>query len=81
VSKLYYCMYCKRVFNVDAACEYCSGNNVKELVKNSSVNIIGSKLKGKVVKVEHGKARLLIKDENNNKYIKEYDAAVIRKVL
>lgn len=81
MNKLYYCMDCKRVFNGEDACEYCSGNNVKELVKNSPVNIIGSKLKGKVLKVEQDKARILVRDENNNKYIKEYDAAVLRKVL
>lgn len=81
MKKLYYCTDCKRIFAEGVECEYCKSNNVKELVKNSPVNVIGSKIKGKVLKVEDGKARLLISDENNNKFIKSYDAVQIRKVI
>lgn len=81
MRKLYYCLECKRVSEKEDSCTYCSSQNIKELVKDAPVNIIGSKLKGRVLKVEEGKARLLIADESNNKYIKEYEADKLRKVL
>jgi hypothetical protein len=81
MSKLYYCVDCRRVFKEVEKCEYCNGQNVKELVKNSPVNVIGSKLKGKILKIEENKARLLMRDEKNDKYIKEYEAVQLRKVL
>lgn len=81
MNKLYYCVDCKRVFKEETICEYCNGHNVKELVKNSPVNVIDSKLKGKVLKVEENGIKLLMRDEKNDKYIKEYEAIQIRKIL
>ena len=81
MSKLYYCLDCKRVFEEEMVCQYCSGNNVKELVKDSPVNVLGSKLKGKILKVEQLKAKVLIVDENKSKYIKEYEADKLKKIL
>lgn len=81
MCKLYYCLDCKRISEKEESCSYCSSQNIKELTKNAPVNVIGSKLKGRVLKVEEGKARLLISDETNNRYIKEYEADKLRKVL
>lgn len=81
MRKLYYCLECKRVSEKEESCMYCSSHNIKELVKDAPVSILGSKLKGRVLKIEEGKARLLITDESNNKYIKEYEADKLKKVL
>jgi hypothetical protein len=81
MCKLYYCLDCKRISGEAESCMYCNSLNIKELTKNAPVNIIGSKLKGRVLKVEEGKARLLIADENNSRYIKEYEADMLKKVL
>ncbi|MDP4091371.1 MAG: hypothetical protein Q8930_19165 [Bacillota bacterium] len=81
MSTLCYCLQCRRVFNEENGCPYCKGTSVKELSKDSPVNVLGSKLKGKVLKIEEGKARLLIRDENNQKYIKEFEADKLRKIL
>lgn len=76
-----YCLQCRRIFQGDVACPYCNSTFTKELSKNSPVNVMGSKIKGKVLKVENGKARLLIIDENNEKHIREYEAEKLRKIL
>lgn len=81
MSTLSYCLQCRRVFKGEDGCPYCKSNSVKELSMDSPVNVLGSKLKGKVLKIEDGKARLLIRDENNGRYIKEYEADKLRKIL
>jgi hypothetical protein len=80
MNKLFYCLNCKRIFAQEGECSYCSNTNIKGLVKNSPVNVIGSKLKGRVLKIDE-KVRLLIIDENNTKIIREYEAEKLRKVL
>jgi hypothetical protein len=81
MSKLYYCLECKRISEKEEGCTYCGSHNLKELGKNAPVNVMGSKLKGRVLKVDEGRARLLIVDETNSKYIKEYEAEQLRKIL
>lgn len=81
MRKLFYCLDCKRVFENDKECTYCNSHEVKELVQNSPVNLLGSKLKGKVLKIEEDKVRVLFKDENNERFIKECDVDKLRKVL
>lgn len=80
MGKLYYCSDCKRVFK-DEHCQYCDESDVFELTEGAPVNIIGTKLKGKVLKIKDSSARLLIRDESNNKYIKEYEAEKLKKIL
>ena len=81
MSTLCYCLQCRRVFNEGEGCPYCKSTEIKELSKDSPVNVLGSKQKGKVLKMEDGKARLLIRDENNERYIKEFEADKLRKIL
>jgi hypothetical protein len=81
MNKLYYCGVCKRVVTSSESCSYCSSSLISELSVGASVNIIGTKIKGKVLKVSGNTARLLIRDEGNNKLIKEYGGDKLRKVI
>jgi hypothetical protein len=81
MNKLYYCGECKRVVTSSESCSYCSSSLISELSVGASVNIIGTKIKGKVLKVSGNTARLLIRDEGNNKLIKEYGVDKLRKVI
>lgn len=81
MSKLYYCLDCKRVFHNEDQCEYCSGNAIKEIRKDSPVNVLGSKLKGRVLKIEPDAVWLLLVNEFNERYIKDYKAEELKKVL
>lgn len=81
MGKLYYCSECKRVFLNEKTCKYCGGQGKKDLKQGTPVNVIGSKLKGKIVRVKGNSVRLLVRDDENNKYIKEYSSEELRKVL
>ncbi|SHI48080.1 hypothetical protein SAMN05444401_0770 [Clostridium amylolyticum] len=81
MSKLYYCLDCKRVFQKEEQCEYCSSNAIKEIRKDSPVNILGTKIKGRVLKIEPDAVRLLLTNEFNERYIKDYKAEELKKVL
>lgn len=81
MNKLYYCNECKRVVNSDESCSYCNGNLLYQLADGAPVNVIGTKLKGKVLKIKENTVRLLIKDEGNNTLIREYEGEKLRKVL
>jgi hypothetical protein len=81
MNKLYYCSECKRVLSNGESCNYCNSNSVYELAVGAPCNVIGTKLKGKVLKIKDNTVRLLIRDEGNNKLIREYDGEKLRKVL
>lgn len=81
MNKLYYCSSCRRVLNEQGKCNYCEGMDVRELAIGAPVNIIGSKLKGNVLKVSGNSVKLVIKDESNNKFLREYEADKIRKIM
>ncbi|OPJ55398.1 hypothetical protein [Alkalithermobacter paradoxus] len=78
---LYYCMDCKRVFNNSSECTYCSCNNVKKLNQNAPVNVIGSKIKGRILKAKSDNVRLIYVDSHKNTIIKDFDVDKIRKIL
>ncbi|MCM8710887.1 hypothetical protein M2651_07595 [Clostridium sp. SYSU_GA19001] len=81
MNKLYYCNECKRVIGNSDCCSFCNSSYVSELVVGVPVNVIGTKLKGKVLKIKDGTVRLLIRDESNNKFIRDYEGEKLRKVL
>lgn len=81
MSKLYYCVDCKRLFKSSEKCEYCDGNFLKAITNGAPVNVIGTKQKGKVLKVDDSTVKLIVIDETNNKLIKEYKVEQLRKVL
>lgn len=81
MNKLYYCNECKRVIDSSENCNYCKSNLIDELANGAPVNVIGTKLKGRVLKIKDNSVRLLIKDEGNNRLIKEYEGQQLRKIL
>jgi len=81
MDKLNYCVDCKRIFNHASVCSYCNSENVKELAQKAPVNVIGTKLKGRLFKVHSEKAQILIIDEKQSKSVKEFEASKLQKVL
>jgi len=81
MSKLYYCLECKRVIKNPETCDYCKSKEVNELVVGAPVNVIGQKLKGKVLKIDNDIVRLLVRDQSNNKLVKEFEPSKLNKVL
>ena len=81
MKRLNYCLDCNRVFTSENICEYCNSNNIKELKRGKSVNIIGSKDKGSYLKYKEGKVSVIIYADNKQKFIKEYAIDKIKKIL
>lgn len=81
MSKLYYCADCKRVVTSSENCSHCGSGLVYELAVGAPVNVIGTKLKGKVLKIKDNTVRLLIRDESNSKFVREYEGDKLRKVI
>ncbi len=81
MHKLYYCQDCKRVFKNEEKCLYCESGNIKEMKKNSPVNVLGTKQKGRVLKIVEDTVKLLIITEAKEQLIKEYKAENLKKVL
>ena len=81
MSKLFYCTSCKRVIENFNQCNYCKTSDIKELILGTSVNILGTKQKGKVFKIDDEKVKLIVIDQAKNRLIKEYKANELRKVL
>ncbi|MCI9070352.1 hypothetical protein [Clostridium sp.] len=81
MRKLNYCLDCQRIFTSENVCEYCNSNNIKELKRGKSVNIIGSKDKARYLKYREGKVSVIVYSEDKQKLIKEYNIDKIRKIL
>lgn len=81
MSKLFYCASCRRVFEGGESCIYCEGKDIKELLKNSPVNILGTKLKGRILKMDNNVVRVLLVNENKERLIKEYEANQLKKII
>ena len=81
MERLSYCLECRRVFNSHTECTYCNSSNIKELERKAPVNVIGTKLKGRVLKAKEGIVHLLFEGEKRVKSIKEFEISKIRKVL
>lgn len=78
---LYYCTECRRVLEQESKCNYCGAENINALKRNSVVNVIGTKLKGKVLSAENDKINLIVNTENNEKLLKQYSFEKIRKII
>lgn len=77
----YYCLQCKRIFLEDDKCKYCNCAAIKPLKINSPVNVIGSKVKGKVSKINKENLTLIIYNAANEKCLKDYTVDKIRKII
>lgn len=80
MNKLYFCNQCRKVFSKENSCVCQQEGCIKEMKIGTPVNIIGTKLKGKVYKIKNDLLEVLI-ISNKNKYIKEYKVEEVRKIL
>jgi len=76
-----YCEDCKRIFPVKSNCPFCESTKVSELYLKAPVNILGTKVKGRVFKLAPDVIKVLIVDEGQNKSIRDFDASKLKKIL
>ncbi|KXG77475.1 acylphosphatase [Thermotalea metallivorans] len=81
MKNLYYCMDCRRIAGFNGVCSYCQSQNIKELAKKSPVNVIGTKIKGKVMNAKDHRVDILCVDEGNIKTIRQFEVEKLRKIL
>lgn len=81
MSTVNYCVQCQRIFLNEKICEFCGSNDIKELKKNAPINVIGTKLKGRVLKIKDDNATLIINTESNERVLKEYNLKELKKIL
>ncbi len=81
MSTVNYCVQCQRIFLNENSCEFCGSDNIRELKKNAPINVIGTKLKGRVLKIKDGNATLIMNTESNERMLKEYDLKELKKIL
>lgn len=80
MSTIKYCVNCQRVFlNMDS-CKFCGCENLKELKKNAPVNVLGTKLKGRVFRYTNETITLIINTESNEKILRDYKINELRKI-
>ena len=81
MKSLNYCLQCRRVFESNERCEFCSSDKIKPLKKGTSVNVIGSKIKGSVFNWKDDLVNLIIITESKERIIKEYKVNTLKKIL
>jgi RNA polymerase subunit RPABC4/transcription elongation factor Spt4 len=81
MANLFYCKNCKRVIQSDIECDYCGNSGMNRLMEGTSVNIIGTKEKGKVFKIGNEIVKVILSDVAKNKIIKEYKAPQLKKII
>lgn len=78
---LNYCLECQRIFSINDQCEFCGSHKIKSLKKSTSVNVIGTKIKGKLLNHKDGMVSLIINTENNEKIIRNFEIKELKKIL
>ncbi|MPQ44346.1 hypothetical protein [Clostridium tarantellae] len=81
MQSLNYCLECQRVFLTQENCEFCGSINTKLLKKRTSVNVIGTKVKGQILNCKEGIVSIIINNESNEKMIKDYEIKNLKKIL
>lgn len=81
MDKYNYCTDCKRIFTEKSSCPFCKSTQVSELNLKSPVNILGTKVKGRVANFTPGGIKILVVDEDKSKSIREIDSSKLRKIL
>lgn len=81
MNNLYYCLDCRRIEKDSAKCKFCESEKIKPLKLGAPVNIIGTKLKGRIFKIKVDKVNVIVKSEADEKLIKEYKPEELQKVL
>ena len=81
MANLFYCTKCKRVIGNGTLCEYCGHNEINLLMPGTSINIIGTKEKGKVLKVSDEVVKVIVIDAAKSKIIREYKPSQLKKII
>lgn len=81
MQNLDYCLECRRLFLENEKCEFCGSENIKPIKKSTSVNAIGSKVKGKILNCKDSIVNVVVITESNEKVVKDYKVTELRKVL
>lgn len=81
MAHLFYCKKCKKVIVSEALCEYCGSSEVNRLLQGTSVNIIGTKEKGKILKVCDELVKVIVIDVAKNKLVREYKPSQLKKII
>lgn len=81
MERLMYCVDCQRIFASPNNCEYCHSYNIKELKRGTSVNVLGTKIKGKAYNYKNNLVSVILLTEDHQRVIKVYDAKKIKKIL
>ena len=81
MDNLNYCVDCRKVASFNDGCSFCQSQNIKELVRNAPVNVVGTKLKGRVMKVKDDMVHILFVDEGKKKVIQPFESIKVQKIL
>lgn len=82
MNEVKYCSKCQRVFYGENSCKFCGCEKTKQLKKNAPVNILGTKLKGKVYNIKKDEATLIITNsDTKERYMKEYNVEDLKKII
>ncbi|MEF9959221.1 MAG: hypothetical protein RR448_04620 [Niameybacter sp.] len=80
MSKVYFCSECRRIFSEENTCDCEKTNGLQEVKLGTPVNVIGTKLKGKVYKIKSDLLEVVI-TSNKNRYIKQCKLEEVRKII
>lgn len=81
MQNLDYCLDCRRLFLESEKCEFCGSENIKPIKKSTSVNVIGSKVKGKILNCKDGIVNVIVITESKERVVKNYSVRELKKVL
>lgn len=81
MQNLDYCLDCRRLFLESEKCEFCGSENIKPIKKSTSVNVIGSKVKGKILNCKDGVVNVIVITESKERVVKNYSVRELKKVL
>ena len=81
MANLFYCVKCKRVIVNETKCDYCGDTQINRLLQGTSVNVIGTKEKGKVFKISDEMVKIIVIDLAKNKVLREYKAEQLKKIV
>lgn len=81
MNNLNYCVECRRISYFNEICSYCQSNDIKDINRKAPVNVIGTKIKGRVMNAKDGMVDILCTGEGNIKSIRQFEAENLRKIL
>lgn len=81
MDQMVYCTDCRRIFKTACECTYCKSANVQELAWKAPVNVIGTKLKGRVLKTQGSMVQVYFAEDGAGRTVRLYEADELKKIL